>query len=88
MPDEHLAAIMAVLEQVEPYQPRAVSLLLEQRERTGHLWPVLENRVELVRATIELRDYADSVHSLEESFEKLSPVPLHVSTPDIEAYSL
>ena len=88
MSDEHLAAIMTALEQVKPYQPQAVRLLIEQRQQTGQHWPMIDNRAALVRATVELREYAIAVNNLAENLERLSPVPLRHSTPDIEAYSL
>lgn len=86
MQDEHLSLLVRVLSDVAPYEPIAVQLLRQRRAETGELWPLVENRNQLVRATVELREYSTAAQDLIGKLSQLSPVA--VASPHSEAFPL
>lgn len=62
---------------IPPHEPLAVTLLRERRAATGEMFPRPgENRVKIVRATMEIKRIADETQKITKKLLDLQPVPV------------
>jgi hypothetical protein len=69
--------LLNILSQVPPHEPAAVKLLRERRAELGELFPAPNvSRIQIVRATMEMKRISDQSQALARELMTLQSVPL------------
>jgi hypothetical protein len=74
-PEELIQSLLTV----PKFEPRAVRLLREQRDRTGELWPKIDNINERQHLWREMESMREAASEMLEKVSKLRPVPIQGS---------
>ena len=84
MTAEQLANIIL---NIPAHEPRALVVLREQREATGELFPVIEQR-ERAKIFYEMRDMREKSTKMIEALEKLKAIPVKAGHDALLGYAL